>query len=184
MDRQVITQSLHSQYIAALKTLKKVIDDSPDAFLYADREAGVPPWQVAVHTYWYGELYLAENWPAFEPIKAHRAENQWWNPIPWEKNRKPVWADPATRAELKEMDKHIRAILPKKLAEFPLDGNSGFNWIPHSRLETHVYNIRHLQHHAAQLICRLRQHSECDIRWVLNGGAAAKKTSKTKRRKK
>ena len=35
-----------------------------------------------------------------------------------------------------------------------------------SRAELHVYNIRHIQHHAAQLILRLRLDSGVDIPWI------------------
>ena len=35
-----------------------------------------------------------------------------------------------------------------------------------SRAELHVYSIRHIQHHAAQLILRLRLDSDVDIPWI------------------
>jgi hypothetical protein len=38
-----------------------------------------------------------------------------------------------------------------------------------SRAELHVYNLRHVQHHAAQLILRLRLDSEVDVPWVRSG---------------
>lgn len=47
-----------------------------------------------------------------------------------------------------------------------LAGPSGFRRRKCSRAELHVYNIRHIQHHAAQLSLRLRQASEIDIPWV------------------
>jgi hypothetical protein len=47
-----------------------------------------------------------------------------------------------------------------------LAGPSGFRRRMCSRAELHVYNIRHIQHHAAQLILRLRLDTEVDIPWV------------------
>lgn len=38
-----------------------------------------------------------------------------------------------------------------------------------SRAELHVYNIRHIQHHAAQLIVRLRLDTTVDIPWISTG---------------
>ena len=38
-----------------------------------------------------------------------------------------------------------------------------------SRAELHVYNIRHIQHHAAQLILRLRIDTSVDIPWIGSG---------------
>jgi hypothetical protein len=36
------------------------------------------------------------------------------------------------------------------------DAPSGFFWLPFSKLELQLYNIRHVQHHTGQLIDRLR----------------------------
>lgn len=47
-----------------------------------------------------------------------------------------------------------------------LEGPSGFHWRKCSRAELHVYNIRHVQHHAAQLGLRLRLDAGLDIPWV------------------
>ncbi len=47
-----------------------------------------------------------------------------------------------------------------------LVGPSGFRRRNCSRAELHVYNIRHIQHHAAQLILRLRLDAGIAIPWV------------------
>ena len=46
---------------------------------------------------------------------------------------------------------------------------SGIPWQELARGELHVYNIRHIQHHAAQLVLRLRLDTEVDIDWVKSG---------------
>jgi len=47
-----------------------------------------------------------------------------------------------------------------------LAGPSGFHLRLCSRAELHVYNIRHVQHHAGQLSLRLRLDADVDIPWV------------------
>ena len=49
-----------------------------------------------------------------------------------------------------------------------LAGPSGFHWLKFSRLELHVYNIRHLQHHVGQLNAALRRHQAEGIKWALS----------------
>ncbi|MEM9365903.1 MAG: hypothetical protein AAGD07_07885 [Planctomycetota bacterium] len=44
-----------------------------------------------------------------------------------------------------------------------------FPWIPTTRSELHLYNIRHLQHHAAQLILVLRQNGPVEFPWYKTG---------------
>ncbi len=38
-----------------------------------------------------------------------------------------------------------------------LEGPSGFSWLPISRGELHLYNIRHIQHHTGQMSAHLRR---------------------------
>ena len=42
----------------------------------------------------------------------------------------------------------------------------GFSWYRMSRLDHQFVNIRHIQHHAAQLIGRVRSAADVGIRWV------------------
>jgi hypothetical protein len=58
-----------------------------------------------------------------------------------------------------------RETISEETAEV-LAGPSGFHWRECSRAELHVYNIRHVQHHAAQLSLRLRLDAGVEIPWV------------------
>jgi uncharacterized damage-inducible protein DinB len=46
-----------------------------------------------------------------------------------------------------------------------IEEKSGFDWLPTNRMELHLYNIRHIQHHTGQLVERLRQNGVKGIRW-------------------
>ena len=46
----------------------------------------------------------------------------------------------------------------------------GFWWYKMSKLEHQFVNIRHTQHHAAQLMDRLRQVAGVGIDWIGGGG--------------
>ncbi len=43
---------------------------------------------------------------------------------------------------------------------------SGFSWYRMSKLEHQLVNLRHIQHHGAQLADRLRSAADIGIRWV------------------
>jgi hypothetical protein len=43
---------------------------------------------------------------------------------------------------------------------------SGFSWYRMSKLEHQFVNLRHIQHHAAQLADRLRSAAGVGIKWV------------------
>ena len=48
-------------------------------------------------------------------------------------------------------------------------GESGFFWRESSRAELHVYNLRHIQHHAAQLGLRFQLAGGAPLEWVSEG---------------
>ena len=43
---------------------------------------------------------------------------------------------------------------------------SGFSWYKVSKLEHQIINVRHIQHHTAQLADRLRSAADIGISWV------------------
>jgi hypothetical protein len=49
--------------------------------------------------------------------------------------------------------------------------DSGFPWYRMSKLEHQLVNLRHLQHHAAQLADRLRASSDIGVKGVAAGSA-------------
>lgn len=57
----------------------------------------------------------------------------------------------------------------KQLIALPFNNNSGFDWYPFSRIELHINNIRHIQHHTAQLIERLKVKGITGFPWAING---------------
>lgn len=44
--------------------------------------------------------------------------------------------------------------------------NSGFHWYPIPKLEHQIVNVRHVQHHAAQLADRVRAAAGVGVRWA------------------
>jgi uncharacterized damage-inducible protein DinB len=67
---------------------------------------------------------------------------------------------------------HVRAKAARAIAAETaesLAGPSGFDWVKIPRGELYIYSIRHVQHHAAQLILRLRQGGPQDIPWFRSG---------------
>ncbi|MGH9895789.1 MAG: hypothetical protein ACREA0_28150, partial [bacterium] len=61
-----------------------------------------------------------------------------------------------------------RDVMAKETSD-TLSGPNAFRKKPYSRAELHIYNIRHIQHHSAQLILRLRLDTKEDIPWMSSG---------------
>jgi hypothetical protein len=54
----------------------------------------------------------------------------------------------------------------EKMRQLELDAESGFSWLPFSKLELQLYNIRHIQQHTGELMERLGTCANIDIDWI------------------
>jgi len=59
--------------------------------------------------------------------------------------------------------------LMENLQSLSLNEQSGFEWYAFSRLELHLMNIRHIQHHTAELIERLKIKGITGFTWAIDG---------------
>lgn len=81
-----------------------------------------------------------------------------------------------SKAFVKEYLRHCRVKSAEVIAAETagsLNRRPGFDWLTFSRAEVHVYNIRHIHHHAAQLSLRLRLDTGTEIPWFGSGWSTA-----------
>jgi hypothetical protein len=164
-NEELLASVLVSQYRAGLRMLRAVIEAVPPA-LWDDEAYEHRTWRLAYHTLYTAGMYLAPSPEAFTPWEgaidqANSLGGEWEGlagPPPVEGVHTP--------AELLGYLDAIHDTLPDAVAALPLAGGSGFEWYPISRLELHLMSIRHVQHHTAQLIERLRTHGVRGIDWA------------------
>jgi hypothetical protein len=85
--------------------------------------------------------------------------------VPWPYDR-PKIEVPYSKEEILEFHEVCRGEIEDRVQSLELDLPSGFPWLRLSRMELHIYNIRQLQHHAGQLIDRLRTAGNIGVAWV------------------
>lgn len=166
---ETVKQSVAGQYQAAFLTLQKCIDLCPPE-LWDAPVANNPYCQSLFHALFYGDLYLGSGVEDQRQQSFHTDNPGVFRDYEELESRKPVllYERQDVQAYLnfcqqKAKDK-VAAEDERSLAR-PVE----FSWLKIGRLEMHLYNIRHLQHHAAQLILRLRLHSDPEISWVRTG---------------
>jgi len=156
-----VRKALKSQYHAALKMLEQTIENCPDP-LWADSTPTNPYWLVAYHALFFTHLYLVQNEAAFRPWEKHRPGYQ---SMEQSREKKPY-----SKAELLEYCGFCTDMIDQAIDTLDLDHpESGFSWYQVPKLEHQLVNIRHLQHHTAQLADRLRNADGLGTRWVKNG---------------
>jgi hypothetical protein len=159
-------KTIWQQFGAAIDMLENAIVACPDD-LWGDRSRQPEFWYMAFHTLFFLDLYLSESNVGFvppEPFTLDEMDDAGLLP-------ERVY----TKQELLKYLVHGRAkcrATVASLTEEMLHRRSGFDWLDISAAEVHLYNIRHVQHHAGQLNLILRQHVGSAPRWVRKSNLA------------
>lgn len=162
----LVQQLLTSQFEASLSTLGLSLEHCPDSIWNAP-VARYPFCQVAFHTLFFTDVYLGLNPDALRAQPFHQANTALFGDYEQMEDREPVSL--YDRAQLRSYLAFCRDKARVTIAvetEVSLAAKADFPRKTFSRAELHVYNIRHIQHHAAQLILRLRLDTAVDIPWV------------------
>lgn len=159
---------ISSQIRAALKMLRSTIEACPDSLWNREADAN-PFWVVAYHTLYFTHFYLSPSEDEFKPYERQAAGHagygkadlgDWTNLTP---------ADTFTKVDVLAYCDYIYEHVSNLVESTPFDQPSGFYWLKFSKAEAHLYNLRHIQHHAGQLSERLRQEANLGIRWIPDG---------------
>ena len=152
---------LKSQYHAGLAMLRDAIERCPDEVWFSRNHKNAF-WQVAYHVLFFTHLYVQPNEAAFRPWSQHRGDDD------------GTTGDPYTKAQVLEYWQFVDNMLDKAVDTLDLDRlESGFWWYKMSKLEHQLVNLRHLQHHSAQLADRLRSAADIGIKWVSSGSSTS-----------
>jgi len=159
--------ALIGQYNAALSMFEDCVRRCPDDQWTAS-VGSRPFWHVAYHVLYYTDLYLSPNLESFEPRDFCREDYHFLGRLPFPPFEEVAADIPYDRETILGYADHCRKKMPESVnAETAesLDGPCGFSWYEIPRAEFHLNNIRHLQHHTAQLILHLRRTAGIGIGW-------------------
>jgi len=149
------------QFGAAIDMLENAILACPEE-LWSDRTKRPEFWYVAYHTLFWLDLYLSDSLEAFAP-PAPFTTLQELDPAgvlperPYAKHELQTYLELSRR----KCQNAIHEVTDEKLAR-----RCEFKWIDVTVGELLLYNMRHVQHHAAQLNLILRQKTGSAPRWV------------------
>lgn len=159
-----IRQALWHQFGAAIDTLKKSTQLCPEQLWY-DQETSHPFWYVTSHTLFWLDYYLTADPDSYRPPEPFGLE---------ELDPAGVIPDPPYSKEQlldyleysRERCREIVLNLTEEQAGRPFK----FPSFDMPYVELLLYNLRHVQHHSAQLILILRQRIDATPGWVSRAG--------------
>ncbi len=168
-SRAVLTTVLKSQYHAALAMLRETIERCPED-LWLDARPRNAFWQVAYHVLFFAHLYFGDDEASFSRWPEHQRENQNEDAIANESDTKsslPLLPRPYSKDQVLRYWSFVDERIDAAVDALDLSRrDSGFSWYKMSKLELQLLNLRHIQHHAAQLADRLRSTKGLGTRWV------------------
>jgi hypothetical protein len=130
--------------------------------LWSDRSRRPEFWYLVFHTLFFLDLYLSGSVEGFAPPPPFTLD---------ELDREGVLPDRAyTKDELQTYLEPCREKCRATIEALTVEkGNHrcAFEWVDGSEAELLLYNMRHVQHHAAQLNLILRQTIDSAPRWVV-----------------
>ncbi len=144
-------KAIQSQYLSALAMLRQAIVKCPAAMRDASQDAD-PAWYRAYHTLYWAHKYLQVTSKDFVPWKNHP--------------KNPDRSKPLSKQELLEYLEFVERQVATCVPAADLQAGSGFYGFPSSKLEMHIYNIRHIQQHTGERYERLGAHRDIKLSWM------------------
>jgi len=151
---------LWPQFGAAIDMLENAMDACPEA-LWGDRSQRPEFWYLVFHTLFFLDYYLADSAEGFAPPAPFTLDEL--DPAGVLPER------PYTKAELRAYLGHGRAKCRAAIAALTDEKARERRTFPageFSVAELMLYNLRHVQHHTAQLNLILRQRTDSAPGWV------------------
>ncbi len=148
---------LGNQYRAALAMMRQAIENCPDSLWISSEGHRSPYWQIAFHGLFFTHFYLQLSHKHLTRWSKHRGQLQ---------DLDTHSDEPYSKAEMLEYVDLVAEMIDSCLAAMNLESKDcGFPWYAQGKLEHQINNIRHLQHHAAQLSDRLQSATGKGLDW-------------------
>jgi hypothetical protein len=155
-----IRNILWHQFGAAIDMLENALQACPDT-LWGDRIGNSEFWYIAFHSLFYLDLYLSKSDKGFTPPPPFTLD---------EMDERGLLPDRVySKEELLKYLNHGREkcqSVIRAMTEAQFSEHCGFDWLDLSVAEVLLYNMRHVQHHAAQLNLLLSKANVPAPRWV------------------
>lgn len=169
MSNDTLRPILKSQYHASLAMLRDAIEKCPDVAWMADDRSNAC-WQIAYHVLFYTHLYLHRDETSFTPWAQHQADVQFPSGLtggPKTDSALPPFPKPYTKAQVLDYLEVCDRMVDDAIDAADLEASEcGFWWYKMGKLEHQFVNIRHIQHHTAQLCDRVRNAADVGVAWV------------------
>jgi hypothetical protein len=165
-------QAITNQLEASLATLKECVEQCPDD-QWHEPIVKFKFCHVVFHLLIFADLYLSDDEASFRQQEFHRENAAIFNnydELSYDSTETINSRDDMLRYLVFCRAKATKVIGQETAAS--LSADTKILWYSISRAELLICTLRHLQHHVAQLIMKLRKDSDVSIGWIKSGWPA------------
>lgn len=163
----VLKSALISQFQASLMMMEKGIRICSED-LWVSTNYKNRTWQLVYHTLFFTDLYLYQHLDDRQLWYGHKKDHHTLGAFEGK--------EPYKKDEMLEFLGYIANRLVKAIGDLDLTkADSGFYWYKVNKLEHQLVNLKHLQHHLAQLMERIRLHQDAAVSWIRDGSGDTRK---------
>lgn len=156
------TKFLKDQYNSTLNMLVQAVEKCPDE-LWNSPEFLNKFWHISYHALYFADLYTQKSVDEFSPYKICKKDFQFLKNDEINNDNSIHY----TKSEILGYYQYLAKEIPERLDKTDMEDEAEFYWIPFSKYELNIYNIKHIQHHTGQLFERLRNNN-VDLKWVIS----------------
>lgn len=163
---QLFQTAVIHQFQAAFAMLDRCVDHCP-ASQWESPVVNLKFCQVAFHALFFTDVYLGVDLKSLREQSFHREHPELFADYEELEDRpqQQIYSKDDAKMYLQHCRDKAEAVIGGE-TEASLAMTPGFDWLEFSRAEVHLYNLRHLNHHIAQLSMRLRMGTGDGVAWV------------------
>lgn len=158
-------QQLISQYDASLSMLKNCIEQYDENIWFDCKNYTNSAWHIAYHVIFFANIYSCCK---ESDIRQWSKETEYYHILgktPWPPHEKILLEKSYSKTEILEYLQHVNECIPSYLEAMNANENCWPSWYNLSQFEFHLNNIRHIQHHTAQLLERHNTLKRISVEW-------------------
>ena len=160
-----IRSVIRSQFHAALDMLSAAIEACPDDVWDRPDDTN-RTWHVAYHALFFVHLYIQPTESDFVPWEKQKDYYRSMGELPWPPHDESEIGEALTKAEILAYLDICRDQVDTRTATVDLHADSGFPWLPMSKLEVQLYSLRHTMQHVGELYERVAKTNRAELPWV------------------
>lgn len=150
----MLKQVLLKQYNKCFGMLLDTIEKCDEGIWFDDQNYHHPAWHVLYHVLFYANIYCSATEAGIEPWPKGKVDYEVLGKTPWPPHEEVIVEETFAKSEIVEFLDFVKGKVPAYLDEMSPEEDCWPFWYDETQLEFHINNIRHIQHHTAEIIER------------------------------